>query len=74
MNTEAHSKEAKLTLAAEVDGQTASDPSYEPMISDSQPTGHAFGAAMQLVMNGVLEPSGYTEPGLHQSRLDHKAD
>jgi malate synthase len=37
-------------------------------------SGHAFDAASQLVMNGIEEPSGYTEPGLHKSRLAHKAD
>lgn len=59
-------------MAGVVDGQNASDPTYQPMLVDDQPSGHAFDAAWQLVMNGVTEPSGYTEPGLHHNRGKQK--
>jgi len=70
--TEDQFEESMLKMAAVVDGQNASDPSYEPMISDSQPTGHAFVAAKGLVIQGRVEPGGYTEPGLHVSRRHKK--
>jgi malate synthase len=56
-----------------VDGQNAADPTYQSMLSGDIPQGHAFKAASDLVMNGVAEPSGYTEPGLHRQRRDWKA-
>ena len=71
--TEDQFKESMLKMAAVVDGQNASDPSYQPMVSDGQPSGHAYQAAWDLVSNGVIEPSGYTEPGLHEARLGSKA-
>jgi len=55
-------------MAGVVDGQNAADPSYQPMLVNGKPHGNAFGAAWQLVQNGVVEPNGYTEPGLHHSR------
>jgi malate synthase len=66
-------KESMLRMAAVVDGQNASDPSYEPIISNGQPAGHAYRAAWGLVSTGVEEPSGYTEPGLHKARLCRKS-
>ena len=32
------------------------------MVSNGQPAGHAYQAAWDLVISGVEEPSGYTEP------------
>ena len=72
MITEEQFKESMLKMAAVVDGQNASDPSYQPMVSDGQPSGHAYQAALDLVISGVVEPSGYTEPGLHRSRAQKK--
>ena len=66
--TEDQFKESMLKMAAVVDGQNAPDPTYQPMIGDDQPTGHAYQAAWILVISGVQQPSGYTEPGLHASR------
>ena len=71
--TEDQFKESMLRMAGVVDGQNAADPTYQSMLSGELPQGHAFKAASDLVMNGVAEPSGYTEPGLHRQRRDWKA-
>jgi malate synthase len=42
------------------------------MADQANPTGHAFAAALNLVVKGTIEPSGYTEPGLHAARLKQK--
>ena len=70
--TEDQFKESMLRMAGVVDSQNAADPSYELMVVDGQPTGRAFNAAWDLVIRGVDQPSGYTEPGLHKSRQDVK--
>jgi len=59
-------------MAKIVDGQNASDPSYQAMSSDFA-NSIAFKAASSLVFCGAKQPSGYTEPLLHQFRLDKKA-
>ena len=58
-------------MAAKVDAQNVGDPAYEPMVGNWE--GVAFKAACDLVFNGVDQPSGYTEPLLHQWRLVKKA-
>jgi len=58
-------------MAKIVDGQNASDPSYQAM-SDDFANSIAFKAASALVFQGAEQPSGYTEPLLHQCRLDKK--
>jgi malate synthase len=70
--TEEQFNASMARMAGVVDGQNASDPSYRPILIDGQPSGYAFEAARQLVIKGVLEPSGYTEPKLHSNRRQKK--
>ncbi|HEY0853399.1 MAG TPA: malate synthase G, partial [Devosia sp.] len=53
-------------MAAVVDGQNAGDPLYQPMAGN--PSSIAYQAALALAIEGVSQPSGYTEPLLHAAR------
>ena len=59
-------------MAKTVDEQNKNDPNYKKM-SDDFENSIAFSAACDLVFKGRVQPSGYTEPLLHQKRLEKKA-
>ena len=61
-------------MAKVVDGQNATDPSYKEMALNSSDllTNLAYQAALALVFAGAKQPNGYTEPLLHQFRLEYK--
>ena len=58
-------------MAKTVDEQNKYDPNYKKM-SDDFSNSIAFTAACDLVFKGRIQPSGYTEPLLHQKRLEKK--
>ena len=63
--------EVMKKMAKTVDEQNKNDPSYQKM-SDDYDKSIAFSAACDLVFKGKSQPSGYTEPLLHQKRLEKK--
>ncbi|MDC8830355.1 malate synthase G [Alteromonas gilva] len=59
-------------MAKLVDEQNAGDPDYIPMTPDTA-SSIGFQAASELIFKGAEQPSGYTEPVLHQKRKEMKA-
>ena len=72
--------EIMKAMAKIVDKQNETDPAYKrsgrtvyKKMSDDFEKSIAFSAACDLVFKGRVQPSGYTEPLLHQKRLEKKS-
>jgi len=72
ITTEAQVNETLQRMAKVVDNQNSNDPLYTPMAPDFEASS-AYRAARDLVFEGLVQPSGYTEPLLHAWRLKVKA-
>ena len=64
--------ETMKKMAKVVDEQNKDDKNYVPMSKDFDKS-IAFRASVNLVLEGDVSPSGYTEPILHKSRLELKS-
>ena len=73
--TQAQIETTMAKMAKVVDGQNEGDPAYVNMADSVQSLAHsiAYQAALALVLEGVKQPSGYTEPLLHAFRIRYKA-
>ena len=59
-------------MAKIVDDQNKNDLNYIPMSKDFE-NSLAFKASLDLIIEGTVSPSGYTEPILHKRRLELKS-
>ena len=72
LTTENQVREVFEKMAGVVDRQNSSDPEYVPMTGDFD-NNVAFQAALDLVLEGMKSPNGYTEFVLHRRRRERKA-
>ena len=72
--SQAQIKSTMAKMAKVVDGQNEHDTAYTPMATSEETLNNsiAFQAATALVLEGVTQPSGYTEPLLHSYRIKYK--
>ena len=59
-------------MAKIVDDQNKIDVNYKPMSKDFE-NSIAFNASLDLIIEGTVSPSGYTEPILHKRRIELKS-
>ena len=59
-------------MAKVVDDQNKNDKNYIAMSNDFEKS-IAFNASLDLILEGNISPSGYTEPILHKRRLELKS-
>ncbi len=59
-------------MAKIVDNQNKNDKNYTPM-SNHFESSIAFKASLDLIVQGTVSPSGYTEPILHERRIELKS-
>ncbi|MBB1276279.1 malate synthase G [Pseudoalteromonas sp. SR43-3] len=73
--SQAQIKSTMAKMAKVVDGQNEHDTAYTPMATSEKTLNNsiAYQAATALVLEGVTQPSGYTEPLLHSYRIKYKA-
>ena len=73
--SQAQIKSTMAKMAKVVDGQNEHDTAYTPMAASEETLNNsiAYQAATALVLEGVTQPSGYTEPLLHSYRIKYKA-
>ena len=72
ITTEIQVTEIMKQMAKIVDNQNEKDKNYIKM-SENFESSIAFKTACDLIFKGKSQPSGYTEPLLHQNRLKKKS-
>lgn len=73
--TEEQIDDSLRRLAPVVDAQNAGDDAYEPLaFPEGEQAGIAYTAARRLIVEGAVQPSGYTEPLLHGLRREKKVE
>ncbi|MDC0037565.1 malate synthase G [Alphaproteobacteria bacterium] len=63
-------EDALMKMSKIVDKQNIRDPNYKSMSENFNSL--SFNAVKELIFEGINQPSGYTEPILHEKRLKYK--